>query len=202
LRTLLKTKLAAVIISAVAVTAIAGTSVAAANHAGPFAAGAGFGSNTSVVGHHQPTQTPDKGQHDQHYEAQGQIAGVNLDAGNSSGTVLFLASGTHAAVLVKFTAQTHITVADAHSNSATTHGNPGAAGLKAGLYANIVGEQQTDGSILATTIQANANGDAHQGGAQPTPGPGHHDPTPGPGNGHQPTPGPGNGHQPTPGPSH
>jgi len=190
--TLLKTKLAAVIISAVAVTAVAGTTVAAANHAGPFAAGAIFGPNASVTTHHQPAQTPDTDQHTQHYEAQGLISSVTFNAGNTSGTLLFLPNGSHAAVLVKFTAQTHVEVAADNSKGATSHGNPGAAGLKAGLYANIVGERQADGSVLATNIQANANGNAHQGGEQPTPGPGngHHTPTPGP------------GHQPTPKPSH
>jgi hypothetical protein len=197
--TIVKAKLATVLISAVAVTAVAGTSVAAATHAGPFAAGAVFGPTTSTASHHQPTHTPDN---HQHFAAQGQISGVTFATGNTSGTLLFLPNGTTTAVVVKFTAQTHVEVSVTHSTSSTTHGNPGAAGLKAGLYANIVGDRQTDGTILASTIQASDNGKAHQGGAPPTPGPGHHDPTPDPGNGHQPTPGPGNGHQPTPGPSH
>ncbi len=211
---LLKTKLAAVIISALAVTTVAGTTVAAANHAGPFAPGNVFGTSQNGDISRDSTTTPGSNGKTQHYEAQGQIVSVTFAAetgtttgtppgvttgtplGTASGTLMFLPNGSSAAISVTFTLQTHVEVAD------KTHTTKGAAGLKAGLYANIVGLKQTDGTVLATTIQANANGNAHQGGSQPTPGPGndHHAPTPNPGSGHHdPTPNPGNGgHKPTP----
>jgi hypothetical protein len=189
----LKTKLVLTIIGAVAAVGATGTVavVAAQHHIGPFAQGSGAATH-STVSTPRATKTPPGASQ---YHAQGLITSVTLDISATSGTLTFVADGTTQPVTVHITAQTQVEVAPANAGGGSTspHGQSGAAGLKSGLYAVIVGTMQSDGSILAKEIQANANGKAHQGGATPTPGPGngHHDPTPGPGNGHHtPTPSP------------
>jgi hypothetical protein len=188
----LKTKLALTIIGVVAAVGATGaaTVVAAQHHIGPFAQESGAAHSTIATS--KATKTPPGAAQ---YHSQGLITGVTLDAGAASGTLTFLADDTTQAVTVHFTSQTHVEVTNdtAGSGAAASHGQSGAAGLKTGMYAVIVGTVQSDGSILAKEIQANANGKAHHGGATPTPGPGngHHTPTPGPGNGHHdPTPTP------------
>jgi hypothetical protein len=156
----LKTKLALTLIGAIAAVGAMGTAtmVAAQHHVGPFAQGSGAVHSTVSASHKTP---PGAAQ----YHAQGVITAVSLNAGATSGTLTFLAHGTTRAVTVHFTAQTHVEVADAGAEHGTTaHGQPGAAALKPGLHAVIVGTVQADGSILAKEIQANANGEAHQGG--------------------------------------
>lgn len=187
---LLKTKLAVLLLGALAVTGATGTAavVAAHAHAGPFAQGGIFAQQQSAP-HAQATKTPEGGAGTS-FQGQGLIQSVTFAAGNVSGTLVFLPDGTTTPITVQFTTQTHVEVADGSNQHSTSQGNLGAPGLKAGLYANIVGTLQTNGSVLAKEIQANANGKAHQGGGQATP-------TPGPGHGHHdgtPTPVPGHGH--------
>jgi cytochrome c-type biogenesis protein CcmE len=189
--TLLKSKLAMTVLGLVVAMGAAGTAtvVAAQQHVGPFAQSSGLASGHSTG---QGTTTP-QGSHQFH--AQGLIQGVTLNSDTVSGMVLFLPDGASKAVTVHFTAQTHVEVADdAQQGSSTSdHGQIGAAGLKTGEYALVVGTLQSDGTVLATEIQANTNGKAHQGGATPTPGSGEGHrpiPTPGSDDGHRPTPTP------------
>ena len=197
--TLLKTKLALILIGALAVTGVTGTAavVAAHQHVGLFANGNLFGTQTS---HSHGDINTDKGTPtDANYHAQGIIQSVTLGTDSTSGTLTLLPNGTSTVVTVDFTAQTHIEIA---ADSEQKNPDSGAAGLKAGLFANVVGTLQPDKTVLAKEIQANANGKAHQGGNTPTP-------TPGDGHKHAngtptPTPGDGHGHQngtptPTPG---
>ena len=196
--TLLKTKVALLVLGAIAFTGVAGTAtvVVAQHHAGPFAPGGIFGAQHPSQDA-SATKTPDG----KTFHAQGIIQSVTWDAGKTSGSLTFVPNGTTAPVTVRFTAQTHVEVsADIQSGTTTTHGQVGVVGLQVGMAANIVGTLQPDGTVLAQEIQANANGKAHQGGDGATP-------TPNPGNGHHdgtPTPHPGNGHHdgtPTPTPS-
>ena len=173
----LKTKLTLIILSVVVVLGLTGATavLAAERHVGPFA------QNTAAASDHGHGQS-DHGtppSHDQtQYHAQGLIQSVSLKAGEHSGTLVFLPDGASKSVMVQFTADTHVEIADDRTPSAG-HGQPGAAGLEVGLHANIIGTLQKDGFVLATEIQANANGRAHQGGEMPTPGSGNdHTPTP------------------------
>lgn len=188
----LKTKLALMTIGVVAAIGATGTVavMAAQHHNGPSAQGSGAAAH-STVSTPKTTKTPPGATQ---YHAQGLITSVILGADATTGSLTFLADGTTQAVMVRITSQTHVEVTSAGNGKAAT-GQSGAAGLKTGLHAVVVGTVQSDGSILAKEIQANANGKAHHGGATSTPGPGngHHDPTPGPGNGHHdpsPTPHP------------
>ncbi len=167
--TFLKTKLALTVLSAVIVLGVAGvtTAMAAELHFGPFASASPSAQKTTPADHGTPPS------HDQnHYHAQGLIQGVTLNADKHSGTLVFLPDGASKSITVHFTADTHVEIADDRDPQAA-HGQPGAAGLEVGLHANVVGTLQHDGSVLATTIQANANGKAHEGGEMPTPGPRH-----------------------------
>lgn len=156
----LKAKLAAVLISALAVTTVTGTAVVAAgHHAGPFAPGSVFGT--------QKTTKADEGHQDFH--AQGLIQHVTFAVGTTtSGSLTLLPNGQTQTVMVTFTAQTHVEVngnnGTHQAGSTTSDETSGAAALTAGLYANVEGTKQGDGTVLAREIQANANGKAHQGG--------------------------------------
>src|SRR5215469_11257054 len=144
--TVLKTKLALTIIGLVAATGVAGTTavVAAQQHAGPFAPGGIFASHTATPADHDHGTPAASDQ----YEAQGLIQSVSLNADKQSGTLQFLPNGTSASITVQFTADTHVEVADDRDPS-STHGQVGAAGLRAGLFANIVGTRQHNGSVVA-----------------------------------------------------
>jgi hypothetical protein len=166
--TLLKTKVALVLIGTLVAGSLTGTAVMMAqNHAGPFHVS---GQNTNAG---ETTKTPESHEGDT-YHAQGLIKGVTFASNKASGSLTFLPNGATTTVTVHFTAQTHIEVAgdrdhedadEAHSTS----GQPGAAGLKAGLFAAVEGTRQSDGSVLAKEIQANANGNAHHNGDEATP---------------------------------
>jgi len=204
--TLLKSKMALAIIGVVAAGTITTTAaVASVNHEGPFA--------THTISAAQGHGTPDAKSTDTAkatFHAQGQITAVQFAASSTTAGILtFVPDGQSKTITVAFTDQTKVEVSLTHTNPAKggqgntatpnpIHGQPGAAALVAGLFAVIDGTTQTDGSVLATHIQANDHGNAHQGGpdASPTPGPSHGKGTPGPDKTPQPegTPQPGQGH--------
>ncbi len=161
--TFLKAKTALLVIGALATLTVAGTAVAVAghNHAGPLADASGTSARTSTSDSHSSQQ---------HYHAQGLIQAVTFQSSNSSsGQITFLPNGASTTILVNFNAQTHVEVAvdqtqqDSRGSSAA-HGQPGATALAAGMSALVVGTSQANGPVMATEIQANANGKAHQGG--------------------------------------
>ncbi len=169
--TLLKTKAALALIGMLIAGSLTGTAVMMAqNHAGPF------GHNTNAGD--ETTKTPESQEGDS-YHAQGLIKSVTFASGNTSGSLTFLPDGATTTVVVHFNAQTHVEVADDHfandhdpdgaHATPSPSGQPGTAGLKAGLFVVVVGQKQSDGSVLAKEIQANANGAAHHDGDEATP---------------------------------
>ena len=219
---LLKSKIAIAIIGCIAVASITATAaVASAQHAGPFAV------NTTQHGVQGGGDDGTKtvGADGQETHLQGQIKSVTFTANSTkAGTLVLLPTGKQQTVTVQFTAQTKVEVSLSHSGGDSSksgddgkdtptpehdkakgtptptanHGKQGAAALVAGLTVQVEGTKQADGSILAKEIQANDNGDAHEG----TPEPGNNHGTPEPGDKHG-TPEPGDSHgTPTPQPSH
>jgi hypothetical protein len=208
--TLLKSKLVLAIIGIMGIGGITATAtIASAQHAGPFAI------NTSQHGQDDGNNTSTTPGHEFH--AQGVIVSVTLAQGSTtSGTLVLRPNGQQNTVIVHFTADTHIEVSHDQNDDDSEHGTPipaatgehSASSLTAGLTVNVEGVVQSDGSVLAKEIQANDNGNAHDGdNGTPeanddhgTPGPGDDHGTPEPGDDHG-TPGPGDDHG-TPEPHH
>ncbi|MBA3822990.1 MAG: hypothetical protein H0X24_03675 [Ktedonobacterales bacterium] len=209
---LLRSKIAIAIIGCIAVGTITATAaVANAAHAGPF--GLNTSQHSLQGGNGDHTATP--GDHAQEVRLQGAIQSVTFAAGSiTAGSFVVLPQEQQQTVTVQFTNQTHIEVSSNDEKSDVTstkgsddgkatpvpdHGQPHGAALTAGLFVQIEGTKQRDGSVLAKEIQANDNGNAHQG-VDGTPEPGEIHGTPEPGDSHG-TPEPGDSHG-TPQPSH
>jgi hypothetical protein len=185
----MKTKVATLLIGALAAGTVAGgTAVAASRHAGPFAPGAVFGSQKTVASDHDQhdanyeTQGLIKGVT---FTDSGKTSGalVLLPDGQTATVKVTFTAATHVEVNgAQNTGEKESgdqasgkgTPAPAEgagaktpepeaSGTKTPDAAHSAAALAVGLYANVTGTKQADGSVLAKNIQANANGKAHQG---------------------------------------
>jgi hypothetical protein len=145
---LLKAKLSTIIISAVAVATVAGAGAVLAAH--------GNAGNASTSA---STSAGASAQHNENgFEAQGVIQQVTFDQGTTqSGSLVFLPNKQQTTVTVVFNASTKIEVEGDTSTTSQGQGDDDGAHqgtLQAGMNAEVKGTLQTDGSVLASNIEA------------------------------------------------